>query len=263
VSSRLASADYTAAPTEAQIIAAMDADPPAVNVTTVMGTALTQGAAGRLAAAYSTFGDVATPVATAASVNQTGDSFARLGAPAGASVSADIATVDGIVDDILEDTGATIPATLAGLATSGEIAALEAHGDTTWATADVSGLALETTAQAILLDTGTTIPATLAALPADIDTQLSITHGAGAWGEGTGVFTQIYTVYQPDGVTPDPGVAVRMTTDAAGLNSIDHQITNAAGQVALHHNLVSGTTVYLWRYKADRSYDNPDVEVIP
>lgn len=35
---------------------------------------------------------------------QTGDSFARLGAPAGASVSADIATVDGNVDSILVDT---------------------------------------------------------------------------------------------------------------------------------------------------------------
>jgi hypothetical protein len=36
---------------------------------------------------------------------QTGDSYARLGAPAGASVSADIATVDGNVDSILDDTG--------------------------------------------------------------------------------------------------------------------------------------------------------------
>jgi len=43
---------------------------------------------------------------------QTGDSFARLGAPAGASVSADIATVDGVVDSVLVDTGTTLPATL-------------------------------------------------------------------------------------------------------------------------------------------------------
>lgn len=45
---------------------------------------------------------------------QTGDSFARLGAPAGASVSADIATVDGNVDAILTDT-AEIGAAGAGL----------------------------------------------------------------------------------------------------------------------------------------------------
>lgn len=43
---------------------------------------------------------------------QTGDSFARLGAPAGASVSADIATVDSNVDAILVDTGTTLPGVL-------------------------------------------------------------------------------------------------------------------------------------------------------
>lgn len=36
---------------------------------------------------------------------QTGDAFARLGAPAGASIAADIATVDTVVDAILVDTG--------------------------------------------------------------------------------------------------------------------------------------------------------------
>lgn len=39
---------------------------------------------------------------------QTGDSFARLGAPAGASVSADIATVDSNVDAVLVDTSTTL-----------------------------------------------------------------------------------------------------------------------------------------------------------
>lgn len=45
-----------------------------------LGTTLTEaGGAGRLAAAISIWGNVATPAATAASVNQTGDSFARIG----------------------------------------------------------------------------------------------------------------------------------------------------------------------------------------
>ena len=43
---------------------------------------------------------------------QTGDSYARIGAPAGASVSADIATIDTNVDSVLTDTGTTIPATI-------------------------------------------------------------------------------------------------------------------------------------------------------
>jgi hypothetical protein len=53
----------------------------------VLGTAITEGAAGRLAAALTAFLNVAAPVLTVASVNQTGDSFARIGAN-GASLSA-------------------------------------------------------------------------------------------------------------------------------------------------------------------------------
>lgn len=54
----------------------------------MLGTLLTEaGGAGRLAAAISTWGNVATPVATAAGVNQTGDSYARVGA-AGAGLTA-------------------------------------------------------------------------------------------------------------------------------------------------------------------------------
>ena len=46
----------------------------------ILGTAPTEGAAGRLAGAFSVQYDVATPVFTAASVNQTGDSYPRIGA---------------------------------------------------------------------------------------------------------------------------------------------------------------------------------------
>lgn len=68
-----------------QVVLALPGD-----LASVLGTALTEGAAGRLAAALSAFLDVAAPVFTAESVNQTGDSFTRLGAPAGASIAVDI-----------------------------------------------------------------------------------------------------------------------------------------------------------------------------
>ena len=73
----------------------LDFDAPRIpsDLTYLMGTALTQGAAGRLAGALSVFLDVATPALTVASANQTGDVFARVGAPTGASVSVDIATL--------------------------------------------------------------------------------------------------------------------------------------------------------------------------
>lgn len=62
-----------------------------INLKAILGTALTE-TAGQIAAAFKKVFDVASPVFTAQSVNQTGDSFARLGAPTGASISADIQT---------------------------------------------------------------------------------------------------------------------------------------------------------------------------
>jgi len=93
----------------------------------IIGTAPTEGAGGRLAASFTKQYDVATPVFTAASVNQTGDAYApalaaqvaaeavetTLGTPAGASVSADIAavestltTLDALIDLIVDRTKA-------------------------------------------------------------------------------------------------------------------------------------------------------------
>jgi len=58
-----------------------------VKVGGILATALTETSAGYLAAGFKKLFDVATPVLTAASVNQTGDSYARIGA-AGASLTA-------------------------------------------------------------------------------------------------------------------------------------------------------------------------------
>ena len=62
------------------------------------------------------------------------------------ATAAALATVDGIVDDILVDTGTTLPATLATLATAAALATVDGIVDD------------------ILVDTGTTLPATLATL---------------------------------------------------------------------------------------------------
>lgn len=60
----------------------------------VLGVTITEGAGGRLAGAFSSFFNVAAPTLTTASVNQTGDNYSRLGAPASASIAADIATAN-------------------------------------------------------------------------------------------------------------------------------------------------------------------------
>jgi ABC-type phosphate/phosphonate transport system substrate-binding protein len=49
------------------------------NLVDILGTALSEGATGRLANAFKTLLDVASPVLTTASVNQTGDNYARIG----------------------------------------------------------------------------------------------------------------------------------------------------------------------------------------
>jgi hypothetical protein len=62
------------------------------NLAQILGTAITE-TAGQIAAGFKKLFDVASPVFTLASLNQTGDSYARLGAPAGASHAADVAAV--------------------------------------------------------------------------------------------------------------------------------------------------------------------------
>jgi hypothetical protein len=75
------------------------------NLAQILGTALTE-TAGQIAAAFKKFFNIATPAATmdhlvlvdtvttyTGNTLQTGDAYARLGAPAGASVSADVAAV--------------------------------------------------------------------------------------------------------------------------------------------------------------------------
>jgi hypothetical protein len=74
------------------------------NLVQILATALTETAT-YLAAGFKKFFNVQTPVLTVASVDQTGDSYARLGAPAGASVSADVLAVKTDTAAILLDTG--------------------------------------------------------------------------------------------------------------------------------------------------------------
>jgi len=72
-------------------------------------------------------GTVSTVTTLTGHTPQTGDAFARLGAPVGASISADLQTIDGVVDAILVDTADMQPklGTPAGASMSVDIAAIK------------------------------------------------------------------------------------------------------------------------------------------
>ena len=127
------------------------------NLAQILGTALTE-TAGYIAAAFKKLFNVATPVLTAESVNQTGDSFGRIGA-AGASLTAvglaaayDAAKTAAQAGDAMTLTAAydaaktamrgTDSAALATVCTEGRLAELDAAN-------------LPTDVDAILADTGT------------------------------------------------------------------------------------------------------------
>lgn len=91
------------------------------------------------------------------------------------ATAAALATVDGIVDDILTDTATTLPATLATLATAADLATVDGNVDAiledtgTTLPATLANVALEATTQSILTDTGTTLPAAIADIPTNAE----------------------------------------------------------------------------------------------
>jgi hypothetical protein len=127
---------------------------------------------------FTVAGDVDCNVQTwkgSAAADMTGDAYARLGAPAGASVSADVAAVKSDSAAILVDTGTTLPGTLSTM--DGKLDTIDNFIDTEVA--------------AILEDTGTTLPATLATIEGKIDTADAVadaikvvTDAIGATGSG-------------------------------------------------------------------------------
>lgn len=91
---------------------------------------------------------------------QTGDNYARLGAPAGASVSADIAANQADLNTILDDTNELQTDWTNGGRLDLILDELTTQGDTNEGKIDV----VDGLADAILEDTGTTLPASIAAL---------------------------------------------------------------------------------------------------
>lgn len=116
---------------------------------------------------------------------QTGDSYARIGAPAGASISADVAAVKTDTAAILTDTGTTLDTAVSAIkaktdnlpsdpadqsliiAATNAITALLGTPAGASVSADIA--AVKTDTAAILTDTGTTLDAAIATIDTNVD----------------------------------------------------------------------------------------------
>lgn len=114
---------------------------------------------------------------------QTGDSYARLGAPAGASISADIATVDTVVDGIQTDLSNGTDGLGAIKTAVDAVPTAAANADAVWDEAQIDHVGagtfgeVATEVASILTDTGTTLPATLTTIEGKVDTVDTVVDG--------------------------------------------------------------------------------------
>jgi hypothetical protein len=166
---------------------------------------------------------------------------------------------------ILVDTGTTLPAILASLATAAALATVDANVD------------------AILIDTGTTIPAQLTSQDSDLadiltdtsdiltdtgdildDTADILTDTAAilaaiGGGPPAGAITFDYNLTNSQNSQPIADADVWVTTDEAGTNVIASGKTDQFGDVTFY---LDAGTVYVWSQKTGFDFDNPDTEVI-
>ena len=176
--------------------------------------------------------------------------------------------LDLILDDILLDTGTTLPASLGTLATAAALAVVDSNVD------------------AILVDTGTSLPATLAGIISDIsdvsddlddhdsdikdeladldlavaavktDTESII---AVVGGVPVGAITFVYNVTNQISGNPIADADVWVTTDPLGNNAVASGRTDAFGNVTFY---LDAGTYYFWTQKSGFNFENPDTEVV-
>lgn len=170
---------------------------------------------------------------------QTGDSYARLGAPAGASVSADVAAVKSETASILADTG-----------TDGVV---------------VGSILQAAIAQFFSLDSGTDYDSAVSgsvvkevASHATTQQIISLVQ-LGGTGVGAGPIEWEYTVTNSSTGLPVASATVWVSTDSAGRNVIAQTTTDNSGVATFY--LTAGD-YYVWRAKAGMSFTNPDSETV-
>jgi len=191
---------------------------------------------------------------------------------------------------ILVDTGTTLPAEHALLATAADLAVVDANVDAilvdTGTTIPGSLATIDANVDAILVDTGTTLPITLSDIIADIDdvsedledhdtdikadlSDLSDdiadvktdteTIIAAVGGIPVGAITFIYNVTNQVSGNPIGDADVWVTTDSLGNNAVASGKTDAFGNVTFY---LDAGVYYFWTQKSGFNFENPDTEEV-
>ncbi len=191
-------------------------------------------------------------------------------------ITADLSVLAGYTDTLesavaaVQTTANTVAAQTDTLETSA--AALQGYTDSLEAgVAAVQSAANAAVAQTDTLEaSAATLVEAVAALPTadDIATEVwtaeerTLTSGAGSGGDLYGESGSIrftYTVFDVDGTTPLPSVAVYASADDAGEQRSQIKITDDLGRVVF--DLVPGA-VWFWRSHPARLFDDPDQEEV-
>lgn len=163
----------------------------------------------------------------------------------GTTLPATLATIDGIVDAILVDTGTDIPAAIAALPTDADVNAAcdSAIADAALATA--ANLAIvDSNVDAILVDTGTTLPASLASLPVAVRKNTALANFAFAMTDNVNheLATGLTVSCQRsiDGGTFSSGTLSGIAEVGSGVYNVDFAAADLNGDVIMLRCTASG-----------------------
>lgn len=229
--------------------------------------------------------------------NLTGNAYTRLGAPVGASISADIAAVQADTDNVQTRLPAalvsgrmdsSVGAMAAGVVTAAAVAtdAIDSDALATSAVTEIAAGVATGSAPTAADNAAAVWNAVAASFTAagSMGQKLNAAGGAadpllnpvpGAYVSGTAGYAlgtlpggvgsgrYVYTVHSGSDAGPliGAGVSVWVTSDSAGTNIVAGSlITNDLSQVTFFLN---PGTYYFWRQKAGWNFTNPDMEVVP
>ena len=206
-------------------------------------------------------GTIATVDTVVDGIKAVTDNLPDSGALSSLATASALATVDGNVDSVLEDTGTTLPATLSTI--DGKVDTVDTVADAIKAVTDnlpdsgaLSSLAtasavatVDSNVDAVLVDTGTTLPATLSTIEGKVDTVDAVADGIKAVTDNlpdSGALSSLATASalatvdgNVDAVLVDTG-----TTLPATLSTIEGKVDTVDTVVdSISSTLSSGVTV--------------------